>query len=200
MSNMPKEETVWKQRTCQQSRAGRGRVDQDFKAHSVLATRGSCYLGNSHARRIGLWIAEWKPEVTSVQSEWVAGGDRKQTRQILTYILGSCFWNERDKGVGIATSRDTKGGWASHFLSSDTKIPAQSVSHRFKNFLSRRGSQLNITMDYYVFFVDFPSWLHSSNYPFKKLEGEAINHRAPFDPQVAVVCWFLLKWPFCGAC
>lgn len=43
-----------------------------------------------------------------------------------------------------------------HFLSRDTKIPAQSISRGFKNFLSRRGSQLNITMDYYMFFVGFP--------------------------------------------
>lgn len=157
MSNLPEKETVWKQRTCQQSRAGRGHMNQDFKAHSVLATRGSCYLGNSQVRRRGLWIAEWKPEVTSLLSEWVAGGDRKQKRQILTYILGSCFWNERDKGVGIASDRDTKErDRASGFLSSDTKIPAQSISRRFKNFLSRRGSQLNITMDYYMLFVDSP--------------------------------------------
>lgn len=143
MSNMPKEKAVWKQRTCQQSRAGRGCVDQDFKAHSVLATRGSCYLGNSYVRGMGTELLTGrKPKVTSPQSEWVAGGDRKQKRQILTYILGSCFWNERDKGVGIATNRDTKGGWASHFLSSDTKIPGQSISHRFKNFLSRRGKSI----------------------------------------------------------
>lgn len=50
-------------------------MNQDFKAHSVLASRGICYLGNSQVRRIGLGIAEWKPEVTTLQSEWVAGGD-----------------------------------------------------------------------------------------------------------------------------
>lgn len=32
VSNMPKKETVFKQRTCQQSRVGRGPMNQDFKA------------------------------------------------------------------------------------------------------------------------------------------------------------------------